>query len=386
MKNVLCLSACTVIAAFTSFASADNWENWRGPTGDGVAPAGDYPTKFSDTENLLWKAALPGRGSSTPIVVGDRIFLTCGVGKGPEGQDGVLAFDSKGNEVWRETLGNQVPGKHKNGSGSNPSIVTDGQRLFAYFKSGNMAALDFDGKVIWKTNLQKSYGADSLWWDLGSSPVLAGANVVVAVMHEENSYMVALNQETGKEAWKVARDYPVQEETGQSYTTPIVMDQNGTLALIVWGADHLTAHDAADGSVIWDCGGFNPEDKKYWRVIASPAISDGVAVVPYGRTEYMAGVKLGGSGDVTKTHRLWEKKGVGADCPTPVAANGKVYNLHDKGVLTCLDIKTGNELWSETLPKARGHNTFFINTYLQFLYPSDIHQQSKPKQTPKRRN
>jgi len=349
--------AVTVMICFFSLSTmsfAQNWDNWRGPAGSGVAPAGDYPVKFSDTENVHWKIPLPGRGSSTPIIWGDRIFLTCGIGKGPEGQDGVMAFDWKGKELWRKSLGNQRPGKHKNGSGSNPSIVTDGQRLFAYFKSGTLAALDLNGKILWKTNLQKSFGEDSLWWDLGTSPVLAGPNVVVAVMHEANSYLVAYNQESGKQVWKVSRDYPVKEETGQSYTTPIVMEQGGTLALIVWGADRLTAHDAKDGSVIWTCAGFNPEDKKYWRVIGSPAVSDDVAVVPYGRGDFIAGVKLGGKGDVTKTHRLWEKTGIGADCPTPIAHNGKAYNLSDKGTLTALDIKTGAEAWSENLPKARG--------------------------------
>ena len=331
-----------------STLSAANWPQWRGPDGTSLALPGDYPTKFSPSENVLWKVKLPGVGSSTPAVWGDRIFVTCGI----DGEDGIIAFDWNGTEIWRETLGPERAGKHKNGSGSNPSPITDGKNLVVYYKSGTVASLTHEGKVNWKTNLQEQFGEDTLWWDLGTSPVFAGGNIVIAVMQEGESYVVALNPSDGKVAWKVDRTFPVQKESGQSYTTPYLTTIDGVETLVIWGADRLTGHDPKTGETLWTCGGFNPEDKAMWRVIASPGFVDGIAVVPYGRTKYTAGVKLGGSGDITATARLWERDDLGADCPTPVGRDGKVYLLSDRGEIHCLDAKTGKDLWKGAIPRA----------------------------------
>jgi outer membrane protein assembly factor BamB len=346
-------SPTTFLIGFTglitlSTLSAANWPQWRGPEGTSLALPGDYPTKFSPSENVLWKVKLPGVGSSTPAVWEDRIFVTCGI----EGEDGIIAFDWNGAEIWRETLGPERAGKHKNGSGSNPSPITDGKNLIVYFKSGTVASLTHEGTVNWKTNLQEQFGEDTLWWDLGSSPVFAAGNIVIPVMQEGESYVVALNPADGKVAWKVDRTFPVQKETGQSYTTPYLTAIDGVETLVIWGADRLTGHDPKDGKTLWTCGGFNPEDKAMWRVIASPAFVDGIAVVPYGRTKYTAGVKLGGSGDITATARLWERDDLGSDCPTPVGRDGKVYLLSDRGEIHCLEVKTGKDLWKGAIPRA----------------------------------
>ena len=347
----------TVFAAIVltaSLACAQNWPQWRGPGGNGVAAPGHYPVTFSATNDVLWKAPLPGKGGSTPAVWGDRIVLTSGVGEGTNGLDGALGFDWAGKPLWRTTFGPQRPGRHRRGSGSCPSPVTDGQRFFVYFKSGTLAALDFDGRVLWKLNLQERYAKDSLNWDLGTSPVLADGKLVVAVMHETNSYVVALNPATGEQVWKVDRNFPCGEECGQSYATPLVTRQEGRTELVLWGADRLTGHDAATGNLLWQCGGFNPDNKKNWRNIASPALSEGVAVVPYGREQFLAGVKIGGSGDITAAARLWEKRGVGTDSASPVAIDGKAYLVNFKGRVSCLDLPTGRELWSTVLTNGKG--------------------------------
>lgn len=335
-----CLSLSSLTAA--------NWPQWRGPEGTSLALPGTYPTKFSPSENVLWKVKLPGIGSSTPAVWGDRIFVTCGI----DGEDGVIAYDWNGAELWRETLGPERAGKHKNGSGSNPSPIADEKSLVVYYKSGTVASLTHEGKVNWKVNLQEQFGEDTLWWDLGTSPVFAGGNIVIAVMQEGDSYVVALNPVDGKVVWKVDRTFPVQKETGQSYTTPYLTNIDGVETLVIWGADHLTGHDPKDGKTLWTCGGFNPEDKAMWRVIASPAIVDGIAVVPYGRTKYTAGVKLGGSGDITAGARLWERDDLGADCPSPVGRDGRAYVLSDRGAIHCIDVKTGATLWEDAIPRA----------------------------------
>jgi len=346
------ITAVTLLTGTTSHAR--NWPQWRGPFGNGVAEKGEYPVAFSTSDNLLWTASLPGKGSSTPIVWEDNIVLTSGIGENNDGEDGALCFDWTGKELWRLELGKQVPGKHRRGSGSCPSPVTDGNRIFVYFKSGTLAALDFEGQLVWKTNLQKRYGEDTLWWDLGTSPVLADGKVVVAVLHEGNSYMVAFEQKTGKVAWKVDRNIPCPQESGQSYTTPILIREGDRETLVVWGADHLTGHDPATGKTTWQCGGFNPQNKKMWRTIASPAIAKDIVVVPYARGRQVAGIKVGGNGDITGSARIWEKKNTGTDASTPVVLDNEVYFFSLKGDAWCLDVNTGEENWKTSLPKGKG--------------------------------
>lgn len=338
----------TILCSLNLFALADDWPQWRGPEGNSVAKAGVYPTEFSDSKNALWKVKLPGVGSSTPIVWGDQIFVT----SGNDGEDCVQAYDWNGSVAWQQNLGPERPGKHKNGSGSNSSPITDGENLYVYFKSGTVASLTLAGELNWKTNLQERYGEDTLWWDLGTSPVFAGGHIVIAVMQEGDSYVVALNPDDGSEVWKVDRTYPVKKETGQSYTTPYVTEIDGQETMVIWGADRLTGHDPKNGEVLWTCEGFNPQDKPMWRVIASPAVTEGIAVVPFGRTKFCAGVKMGGSGDITKTGRLWERDDLGADCPTPVGRDGKVFVLSDRGQINCIDAATGKDLWKDAIPRA----------------------------------
>lgn len=341
-------------------AAAENWPQWRGPLANGVAADGDYPVEFTSDQGVAWIAALPGAGCSTPAVWDDSIFVTCGI----DGQDGVLCFAMDGRERWRKQLGPERPGKHRNGSGSNPSPVTDGERIIVYFKSGTLACFDFAGRESWRVNLHEKYGADTLWWDLGTSPVLAGDRVIVAVIQAGESYLVALEVATGDALWKAPRQFERPQESDQAYTTPQVVRIDGRDQLVVWGADHLTGHDLETGKMLWQCGGFNPDDQPMWRVIASPAIDGGIAVVPYGRSEYLAGIRLGGAGDVTESVRIWEKqgRGQGADVPTPAAKNGRAYVLGDAGRITCLTVATGDEIWTDDLPRSR--SKFFSSPVL----------------------
>jgi outer membrane protein assembly factor BamB len=348
------LTTITAMILISMTLHAQNWPQWRSPDANGIASQGNYPVRFSATEDILWMAELPGKGGSTPIVWEDRIVLTSGVGEGDEGEDGVLCFNWAGELLWQVKLGKQIPGRNPRGSGSCPSAITDGERLFVYFKSGTVAALDFNGRILWKTNLRETYGDISMFWDLGSSPVLANGNVVIAVMHEGESYLLALEQTTGKVAWKVDRNYDCGRESAQSYTTPLVITEGNQTTIVVWGADHLTGHDAATGGLIWSYTGFNPERASAWRTIASPVISQGVALVPYGRGRFLAGMKTDATGTMTQEDFLWEKSGIGTDVATPVARGNSVYIVSFNGRVWCLDILTGEELWQSELPKVKG--------------------------------
>lgn len=340
--RLMTLVGLAVGLAVTIPANGGNWPNWRGAGQNGVAEGSNYPTQWSDTENIAWKVTLPGRGSSTPIVWGDQIFLTCGV----DGRNAILSYDLKGKEVWRMMVGEEKPGKHKKASGSNSSCVTDGTYLYGYFKSGDLVCADLKGKEKWIVNLQDKFGKDTLWWDLGTSPVLTKDCCVVAVMQTGGSYVVAFEKKTGEVKWKIDRNLPAPEEANQSYTTPLVINDNGVETLVICGADHVTAYVASSGEEIWRVGGLNPKQNGYFRSIASPAFLDGIVIAPYARGESVTAIKLGGKGDVTKTHVVWKKEGEGSDVPTPAVSRGRAYILGDKGVLHCVDVATGEKIWS----------------------------------------
>ena len=327
---------------------------WHGPAYDGVATDGTYPTQWSSDAGVAWSVPLSGRGASTPAVVGDRVFLTDNL----DGRNGLLCLSLlDGSERWRKTVGELAPPKHRKASGANPSPISDGQRVFAYFKSGDLAAFTLEGEPLWSTNIQDAYGENTLWWDLGTSPVLAGGHVVITVMQTGPSFLVALDPATGEVAWKADRELGAPEEAAQSYTTPAVMTHGGVEQLVTVGADHVTSHDAKTGEELWRVGGLNPTQDAYFRSIASPAAAGGLVIAPYARGESVTAIRLGGRGDVTDSHVAWHREGVGSDVPTPVVSDGRVYVLGDKGrtggTLWCLDVESGEELWTAQLPKSR---------------------------------
>ena len=333
---------------------AGDWPSWRGPHGNGMADGTGYATEWNAEKNILWKSPLTIRGASTPAVWGQQLFLTGTV----DGQNVVMCYGRDGKLQWQKTAGKAVDGKPgKDGTGANPSIVTDGERVFAYFKSGDFGGFTVDGQPLWHHNLQEMYGEDTLWWDLGTSPVLTGNAVVVACMHSGPSYLAAFHKDTGELLWKQDRELGAPEEAAQSYATPVVVKEGERETIVVLGADHVTAHDAVTGQEKWRLGGLNPTAHKYFRSIASAAVSDGIVVAPYARGESLTAVRMGGEGDVTKSHVLWSNTGTSADVPTPAIADGRVYICRDngetRGVVDCLDLQTGKTIWSGQLPKNR---------------------------------
>lgn len=347
-------SSLFVLALLASpgIAAAENWPQWRGPENNGIAAEGTYPQNVSPAEdsgeNLAWKIDLPGRGCSTPIVWGEQIFVTCGI----DGQDGVVCYNFEGNELWRQQFGPERPGKHRNGSGSNPSPVTDGKHLVVYYKSGTVACLDLNGNIVWQENLQDKYGADKMWWDLASSPVIAAGNAVIQVLNAGDCYLVALNLADGTEAWKQDRTYETAVESDQGYCSPSVYRHGEKEVIVAGGSDHLTGHDASTGELLWQCGGLNPNNDQMWRMIASPVVDGDAVVLPYARGTRVLKVKLGGTGDVTDTHKLWELEVRDCDVPTPIAGDGLIIVLSGRGHVVCLDSDTSEQLWSADLPKS----------------------------------
>lgn len=352
MRNVLkSLAICQLIffGLIRSGWGAENWPQWRGPSANGVAVGDSYPIKWSATENVLWKFPLPGLGASTPVIWQDHIFVT----GGHDGKNSALCIDRSGKQLWEVKLGNEAPARNRKASGSNSSPVTDGTYVFVYFKSGDLACLNFDGKVLWHKNLQQEYGRDTLWWDLGTSPVLTKEYVVVACMQSGSSYLAAFKKASGEVAWKVDRNLDARGEAAQSYTTPIVLQDGDAETILVLGADHITAHEAASGKQIWISRSLNPRNIQNYRSISSPVVSDGIIVAPYSRGGSLTAFGLGALSSGAEPQELWDSDGPAADVPTPVAKDGRVYICTDRGEVAMLDIKIGKTLASASVPRSR---------------------------------
>jgi outer membrane protein assembly factor BamB len=226
-----CILTISLLLAASAWAeNPGEWPNWRGPNGNGSIETGKYPVKW-DATNVLWKARLPGKGTSTPIVRQERVYLT-----GPsDGQDAVMAFDFSGQPLWQTKLGPESQPKHRTlASSGNASPVTDGRGIFVYFKSGSFAALEFDGKVRWQTNLAERFGREQLFWDQGSSPIVTEKHVVMARIHSGESWLAGFDKATGELRWQQARNYKAPSENDNGYATPVTFQhagQNGAAAL-----------------------------------------------------------------------------------------------------------------------------------------------------------
>lgn len=346
------LCACGLLTSGLTPALGADWLNWRGPTGQGSTPLTTAPSQWS-TDSIAWKLPLPGKGTSTPIVVGDRIYLTTPA----DGEDAVLAVDRSGKVQWQTKLGPHTKPKHASlASGCNASPVTDGKGIYVYFKSGILAALETDGTVRWKQNLTEKFGQERLFWDQGSSPVVTDRNLILARLHDGESWVAAFDKQTGELRWQEGRNFPAPTENNNGYATPVIYQEGGQPALLIWGSDRLTSHRESDGKVLWTAGGFNPDATGFWPAIATPVIVNGMVIVPVGRDDRpnqarVHGIRLGGTGDVTDTHRVWKRDDLGVFVAAPAVYDGRVYLLRHRGEVVCLDPATGKTLWTGTFPK-----------------------------------
>lgn len=339
------ISACLLSLLFITHTFAGNWPQWRGPGLNGVSEERNLPERWSAAENVAWKLALPGLSGSTPIVWGERIFLNVGEG------DALALWcvdRSKGEVAWKKPLGvgNVKMRKHNM---SSPSPVTDGKTVWVMTGTGVLKAFDFAGKELWSRDIQKEYGAFGLNWGYASSPLLFEDSLYVQVLHGMNtddpSYVMRVNKATGKTVWRVERPTDASSESPDSYTTPAVVRSGKSTEVVVTGGDYVTGHDPATGKELWRAGGLNPDKNPYYRIVASPVVSDGVVYAPT-RVRPLLALRPGGRGDVSKSHLLWSFQN-GPDVPTPVTDGKYFYVVNDRGIVWCLDAKTGQEVYGQ---------------------------------------
>ncbi len=344
-----------VLASAFSVQAQDNWPQWRGPDQNGASTATNLPTVWSLTENIVWKTELPSWSASTPIIWGDRIFVTSPTPAAseeeqePGGKDLLLLCISRqnGRELWRHKLhgGNRLYRKQNDAS---PSPVTDGKHVWVVTGTGQVTALDMDGKVLWKRNLQKDYGDFGLNFGYASSPLLYDGKLILEVLHgfrtDDPSYVVAFDTMTGVELWRRERPTDAWAESPDAYTTPAVLTQGKVTQIVISGGDYVTGHDPETGKEIWRAAGLNPEQRRNYRIVASPLVVNDMIYAPTRRRPLLA-LRAGGTGDVTD-NVVWKWTGSGApDVPTPVCDGKYFYMVDDRGLATCLNAKSGEVVW-----------------------------------------
>ena len=371
-----------------------DWPHWRGPGASGIAPDRTLPTRWSARENVAWRAPLAGVGVSTPIVSGNLVFVTSQIGSGVRRQGNhprlvqggdaaaqgerpigaaqsaadpgttvfvVEAFAREtGKRVWERRLdadGTLTPVHDKHNLAS-PSPVTDGTLVYAWFGTGQIAALSRDGRVAWQRHLGKEISPYDINWGHSSSPVLYGDLLILLSDHAPASYLLALDKKTGKERWKADRG-----KGRSSYSTPLVVEGPSGAELIVNSNERLDAYNPQTGELLWHTG----ESNRF--PVPSPVFAGGVIYASRGYRSgpYMA-LRPGGRGDVTATHTVW-RIGTGAPYVSSLLFyEGVVYMANDVGVLTASDAATGERLWQERVdgvfsasPVAAGGHVYFLS-------------------------
>ena len=329
---------------------AANWPAWNGPSGSGVSTETSAPVQWSEQDNVRWKTPLPGGGNSSPVVWGNRVFLTQPLEK--EQKLALLCFDRQnGKLLWQSSVPyTEKEQTHPDNPYASPSPVTDGERVVVWFGSLGVYCYDFEGKELWHRPL----GKQTHEWGYAASPVLHGKHCFIHFGPGPRSFLTALDKTNGKPAWEV--EIPVSKPAkrtdgfaGQqngivgSFSTPIIVQANGRDELVLSLAEQVKAFQPETGKELWSCDGLNP------LVYTSPIYGDGVIVAMGGFLGTTIAVKPGGSGDVTATHRLWQTPRTKNRLGSGVVFNGHVYILNTEGIAECLELQTGKRVWDERL-------------------------------------
>ncbi len=364
-----------------------HWPQWRGPFFNGMA-RGDAPTFWSNTSNIKWKADIPGRGHSTPVIWGDKIFLTSAIptgkpaaappatdaaplaprpsgnqqaggaqqrrGRGPGGDTGpqaehrfeVLCLDRKtGKLLWQRTAKVAVPheGYHRAyGSFASNSPVTDGKYLYVSFGSRGIYCYDFNGKLIWEMDLGVQMKM-RLGFGEGTAPLVIGDRLIFVFDHEADSFIVSLDKRTGKELWRVPR------EERSSWSTPLAVEHAGRKQVVVTGTTKVRSYDPENGKVLWESAGLGA------NAIPVPVSQNGVVYVMSGfRDPRLMAIKLGKEGDLSGSDSiLWSHTRGLSYTMSPVLHDNKLYVVTDNGMISAFNATTGEPHYAQTrLPKA----------------------------------
>jgi outer membrane protein assembly factor BamB len=356
---------------------AEDWPQWRGPLSNGISGESALPDRWSATENIAWKISLAGLGASSPIVWGDKVFVTSQTGSVPvqQGMKPQLARDdqdlaskeapiggrnmksapagdevsliveafsrSDGSRLWKYSVAatGEFPQLNEKHNLATPTPVTDGKTIYALFGNGQLVALDMDGKPVWTRHLGKEYSPFLVSWGHGGSPALYKDALIVLCDHTPKSYLLALDKSTGKERWKVDRG------AGRvSHSTPFIVTGSQGDELIINSSERIDAYSPANGELLWYTG------SQRQTPVPSPVFHNGVIYLSrgYRNSDFMA-IRPGGRGDVTSSNILWRTPGGASYVPSILYYDGLLYVTNEVGIVTCADAETGKQVWRKRL-------------------------------------
>jgi outer membrane protein assembly factor BamB len=351
------------LAASVAFGS--NWPQWRGPYFNGSTDEKDLPSTWSRTENVAWSVDLAGCSAATPIIQDDKVFLS-GVDKD---RDMLLAvcFDRRsGRQLWQHDIAKGI-GRDRRSTYAAGSAVTDGKLVFFLYGNGRLVCFDVNGQRKWARNIQDDYGPFAFLWTFGNSPTLFNGRLYVQVLQRDvpvrgrglrdqkiESYILAVNPETGKTLWRHIRPSDARAESMEAYSTPIPFSFGGKKQLLIVGGDVLTGHDLKTGRELWRWGTWNPRRIGHWRLVPSPVAADGVVLACGPKNAPVYAIKPEGTGVLDDTAIAWSSQDVrevSSDVPTPAFYDGDFFVLSDlRDSLSRVEPRTGKVKWTIDTP------------------------------------
>ena len=357
MKTIVCFVSLSLVS------HAADWPQFRGPTADGITTDTGLPLTWSDKENLIWRTELPGPGSSSPVISGDKVFLTSYSGYGIDVKEpgdiqnlkrhAICLDKNTGKMLWNHEIITDLPNRPYTGTYitmhgyASSSAVTDGKGVFFFMGNAGVFAYTVDGKAVWNV----SVGEKAHDWGVGSSPILYGDLLIVNAALESNQ-LLALDRKTGETVWS-ASGFP------NSWNTPVIVKVDGRDELVLNASGRLRAFDPLTGEELWSCNSI-----KAAELCPSVVAHDGIIYVighPGGQSQ---AVRAGGKGDVSATHLLWQAQ-KGSNVGSPVYKEGHLYFINDsRGVATCLDAKTGAVVYEQPLTQRPKRDRFYSTPLL----------------------
>jgi outer membrane protein assembly factor BamB len=357
------------LAVFLLATWLGDWAEFRGSKADATASSATTPLVWSDTENVAWKAEIPGLGWSSPVVVDGVVYLTTAVTNDSEMSLRALAIDAvTGETMWDREIRklDSIPAIHAKNSHASPTPIVRGDSIYVHFGAMGTAKLAKDGSIVWTTELDYPpvHGC-------GGSPFLYEDKLLIVCDGGKDPFVVALNATDGKVVWNRPRS--IKGTISHSFVTPVVTVIDGKAQLLAPGPDHFAAYDVMSGEELWQIRAPG------WSVVPQPVIGHGMVFYnhDYDNPELMA-VKLGGLGDLTESNVVWRIKRGAPSTPTPLLVGDELYFVSDNGVASCVDAKTGNQYWSERLGGNFSASPVFANGLIVFLDENGLAHCVKP--------